>query len=171
LWNLGQLAQCLTLVCDVDLLEKALEQYEPVYRVAFRRRMLAMLGLKASTEEADLNLLKALFGWMGETRASWPQVFFDWFCGPASEGRAWNSELAQLYRKPAFEAARAAILSHDPERPERLAHTYFSGAAPASMLIEEVEALWDRIAENDDWAPFNAHVARIETSRQALDLL
>jgi uncharacterized protein YdiU (UPF0061 family) len=170
LWNLGQLASCLTLVCDIDPLEKALETYEPTYRAAFRRRMLAMLGLKASTEEADLNLLKSLFGWMGETRASWPQVFFDWFCGAASEGRALNSELAQLYREPGFEAARAAILAHEPERPERLAHVYFSGAAPASMLIEEVEALWDRIADGDDWAPFNAHMARIETARQALNL-
>jgi hypothetical protein len=81
-----------------------------------------------------------------------------------------NSELAQLYREPGFEAARAAILSHEPERPERLAHSYFSEAAPASMLIEEVEALWDRIAADDDWAPFNAHMARIETARQALNL-
>ena len=170
LWNLGQLASCLTLVCDVDPLEKALETYEPLYRAAFRRRMLAMMGLKASTEAADLELLKTLFGWMGETRASWPQVFFDWFCGSASEDRTVNSELAQLYREPSFAAARAAILTHEPERPERLAHSYFSGAAPASMLIEEVEALWDRIAEDDDWAPFNAHMARIETARQALDL-
>ena len=75
-----------------------------------------------------------------------------------------------LYREPGFDAARAAILAHEPERPERLAHSYFSGAEPASMLIEEVEALWDRITEDDDWAPFNTHMAHIETARQALDL-
>ena len=54
-------------------------------RNAFRRRMLATLGLRPLSDEADLELLKALFGWMGATRAAWPQVFFDWFGGAASE--------------------------------------------------------------------------------------
>ncbi|HEX5008701.1 MAG TPA: hypothetical protein VFV70_16425, partial [Hyphomonadaceae bacterium] len=61
-------------------------------------------------------------------------------------------------------------LSHAPERPERLTHVYFSAAAPVSMLIDEVESLWARIAEDDDWSPFCAHMDRIETARQALFL-
>jgi serine/tyrosine/threonine adenylyltransferase len=170
LWNLGQLASCLTLVCDVDPLEKALEGYEPAYRAAFRRRMLAMLGLQPANEDADIGLLKSLFGWMGETRASWPQVFFDWFGGPASEARAGKSPLAQLYREPAFELVRRALMEHQPERPERLQDAYFSEASPASLLIEEVEAIWARIAEADDWGPFHAHMTRIETARIALGL-
>jgi len=114
--------------------------------------------------------LKALFAWMGETRARWPQVFFDWFCGPASETRAAASPLAALYREPAFEPVRASLLSHEPERPERLEHAYFSGSAPASMLIDEVESLWASIAMGDDWGPFYRHMDHIETARQALDL-
>jgi uncharacterized protein YdiU (UPF0061 family) len=170
LWNLSQLASCLTLVCEVGPLEKALEEFEPVYRAAFRRRMLGVLGIKPGTEEKDLALLKALFGWMGQTRARWPQVFFDWFCGPASELRAAGSALAKLYGEPEFEPVRSLLLSHEPERPERLQHTYFSAAAPASMLIDEVESLWARIAEDDDWSPFYAHMDHIETARQALSL-
>jgi uncharacterized protein YdiU (UPF0061 family) len=170
LWNLSQLASCLTLVCEVGPLEKALEEFEPAYRAAFRRRMLGVLGIKPGTEDEDLILLKALFGWMGETRARWPQVFFDWFCGSASEVRAAASPLAQLYQQPGFGPVRAALHSHEPERPERLKHSYFSAAAPASMLIDEVESLWARIAEEDDWSPFYAHMGHIETARQALSL-
>jgi hypothetical protein len=128
------------------------------------------LGLKTASEEDDLALLKALFGWMGETRASWPQVFFDWFCGPASEARAAASPIASLYREQSFELVKKALFSHQPERPERLAHGYFAGARPASMLIDEVEALWASIAESDDWSPFRAQMARIEAAREALDL-
>jgi uncharacterized protein YdiU (UPF0061 family) len=170
LWNLGQFASCLTLVCDVDPLEKALEGFEGAYRAAFRNRMLAILGLLPGSEEADLALLRALFGWMGETRAAWPQVFFDWFCGPASETRSGNSPLSPLYRESAFEPVRRALMEHRPDRPERLAHAYFAGPAPASLLIEEVEAIWERIAEADDWAPFNQRMAHIEAARQALGL-
>jgi uncharacterized protein YdiU (UPF0061 family) len=170
LWNLAQLASCLTLVCDVTPLEKALEAFEPAYRAAFRRRMLAVLGLQPRTEEEDLVLMKALFAWMGETRARWPQVFFDWFGGPASEARAGTSPLAPLYAAPGFEPVRAALFGHAPERPERLAHAYFSGTAPASMLIDEVESLWARIAEDDDWGPFYRHMDHIEMARQGLHL-
>ncbi|MDP3737570.1 MAG: YdiU family protein [Hyphomonadaceae bacterium] len=170
LWNLGQFASCLTLVADVDPLEKALETYEPAYREAFRARMLAVLGLKAKDEDSDLALLKALFGWMGETRASWPQVFFDWFCGPASESRAGRSPIASLYAAPAFESVQRALFDHEPVRPERLAHAYFSGDTPMSLIIEDVEAIWARIAEADDWGPLDALMAHIETARQALAL-
>ncbi len=168
LWNLSQLGSCLTLVCETGPLETALGEFEAAYRAAFRRRMLSVLGLQPMTEEADLNLLKALFAWMGSTRASWPQVFFDWFCGPASEHRSGASPLAQLYREEAFEPVRRALMEHQPERPERLTHAYFSGTDPASLLIEEVESLWEAIAQRDDWGPFYRHMDRIETARQAL---
>jgi hypothetical protein len=45
------------------------------------------------------------------------------------------------------------LLAHAPERPERLENPYFRSELPASLLIDEVEALWDRIADADDWAP------------------
>ena len=98
LWNLGQLASCLTLVCEVAAAgegARAGSRRSTARRSA--RRMLGVLGLKPAREEQDLELLKSLFGWMGETRASWPQVFFDWFGGPASEERARRSPLAKLY--------------------------------------------------------------------------
>jgi hypothetical protein len=62
------------------------------------------------------------------------------------------------------------LLTHAPERPERLEHPYFRGELPASLLIEEVEAVWDRIADADDWASFYSHMDRIEAARQALSL-
>ena len=169
-WNLGRFAECLTLVCDVSPLEKELGRFEEFYRAAFPRRVLAILGLKPAGEDVDLNLLKSLFAWMGETKTPWPQVFFDWFGGQASEGRAAASPIAKLYVAPAFEPVRAALLAHAPERPERLGQAYFREAAPASLLIEEVEALWAHIAERDDWGPFHEHMQRIDAARQALDL-
>ncbi len=171
LWNLGQLAQCLTLVAEVPLLEAELERFEEVYRAAFPRRVLRVLGLEPAGQAQALELVKSLFGWMGQTRASWPQVFFDWFGGEASAARAKASPLASLYATADFGPVKDALFAHAPERPERLGHSYFSHAAPVSLLIEEVEALWAPIAEADDWGPFLAHMERIETARQALALI
>jgi uncharacterized protein YdiU (UPF0061 family) len=170
LWNLGQLAQCLTLVSEVSLLEKELERYENLYRAAFPKRVLGALGLRALDPEADLELVKVLFAWMGETRARWPQVFFDWFGGAASEQRAARSELSKLYAGAGFEPVRAAVMAHAPERPERLTHDYFQASGPPTLLIEDVEAIWADVADRDDWEAFYRHMARIETARQALSL-
>jgi len=171
LWNLSQLASALTLVASVPALEPELGRFEALYRDAFRRRVLSVLGLKSKGEEADLALFKAFFTWMGETRAKWPQVFHDWFCGGASEARAGQGPLAALYREPGFDAVRAALLGHEPDRPERLTHAYFGGAEPVSLLIEEVEAIWDPIAEADDWGAFDFCMGRIESARQARAVL
>jgi uncharacterized protein YdiU (UPF0061 family) len=168
LWNLSQLAECLTLLTDAAPLEQELGRFELLYRDAFRSRMLGTLGLQPAGEEADLALLKTLFGWMGATRASWPQLFFDWFGGAASETRAAASPIASLYATPDFAPVRSALMSHAPKRPERLAHGYFSGEVPARLLIEDVESTWAEIAQSDNWTPFYSLMERIEMAREAL---
>jgi hypothetical protein len=84
LWNLSQFANCLTLLAEPADLERELATYELAYREAFPRRVLGVLGLKPAGADQAVELMKALFGWMGQTHATWPQVFFDWFGGEAS---------------------------------------------------------------------------------------
>lgn len=170
LWNLSQLANCLTLVAEPADLEVELNRYEAAYREAFPRRVLSVLGLKADRPDKAVDLMKVLFHWMGANHATWPQVFFDWFGGEASAERARASPLAGLYASSDFESVQEMLGAHQPDRPERLAHPYFRGETPASLLIEEVEALWDRIADDDDWGPFYSQMERIDMARQALCL-
>ena len=46
--------------------------------------------------------------------------------------------------------------------------TYFADAAPTTLLIEEIEALWAEIAERDDWSAFESKLAEIERLRKTL---
>ncbi len=170
LWNLSQLASALALVCETGPLESALEPFADAYREAFRRRMLGALGLGLGEEAGDTELLKVLFGWMGETRARWPQVFFDWFGGAASEGRAMAGPMAPLYGAPAFEPVRRRLVAQPADRPERLAHPYFAQERPDSLLIDEVEAVWAGIDSADDWTAFTLRMDGIGTMRQAYSL-
>jgi len=50
LWNLSQLAECLTLLTDAAPLEQELGRFELLYRYAFRSRMLGTLGLQPAGE-------------------------------------------------------------------------------------------------------------------------
>ena len=70
----------------------------------------------------------------------------------------------------AFADLRARIAAYEADRPHRLDHPYFSGRGPEELLYDEIEAIWDPIANGDDWAAFHAKLARIETARQAWGL-
>ena len=88
----------------------------------------------------------------------------------ASEARAARSPAAGHYASPAFEPVRAAMANHAPAPDTRLDHPYFTKLAPCTMLVEEVEAIWAPIAENDDWSAFDGKLERIETARVAYGL-
>jgi hypothetical protein len=61
-------------------------------------------------------------------------------------------------------------MAHEPERPERLEHPYFKNPEPVSLLIEQVEAIWEPIAAADDWAAFARCMDQIDVARQAVAL-
>lgn len=170
-WALQQLASSMLLLADAEDLARALIPYEAAYRESFSAHTHALLGLKPGADADDnLAFLQSFYGWMTQSQASWPQTFFDWFGGAASEARASASPQASLYADTAFDPVRAALMERETERPERLNHPYFSRPEPVSLVIEEVEALWDPIAETDDWSAFAAKTAHIEEARLALAL-
>jgi len=171
LWALQQLAGTLTLIADAEPLTDALKTFEAAYQRAFARHTLALFGLKdGASLQDDLVFLQTLYGWMTETAAAWPQVFFDWFGGRLSKPRAEKSPLASRYEEEKFAAVRDGLYAREPERPDRLNHPYFQRERPVSLLYDEVEALWDPIAEKDDWSAFETKLDDIEAARSALDL-
>ena len=170
-WALQQLASAMLLLADADSLAQALAPYEAAYRDSFSAHTHALLGLDPLGDAAsDIGFLQAFYGWMTSSGASWPQTFFDWFCGAASEARAAASPQAALYALADFAPVRAALLARSPHRPDRLSASYFQKAAPVSLVLEEVEALWEPIAASDDWSAFAAMTGHIEEARQALAL-
>ena len=170
IWNLQQLGGALTLVAPTDALTGALKGFEAAYRTALRDRSFALLGLQPGDLAADLQALSDLFSWMTETKASWPQVFFDLFGGEAGAAKLARSPHAALYALAPFRAVREALFARAPARPERLESPYFSRESPETLLIDEIEALWAPIAEADDWSAFEAKLDGIAAHRLALDL-
>ncbi|MEL7040251.1 MAG: YdiU family protein [Pseudomonadota bacterium] len=168
LWALQQLGGALSLVADADALSQALQAYEPAYQTGFALHTLALLGVQPSAElRDDLLFLQDFYGWMTASGADWPQTFFDWFGGAPSESRAANSPQAGLYAEAAFTPIREHLLSRTPDRPARLTTPYFEAETPVDLRIDTVEALWEPIAEADDWRPMKRHLDHIEMARLA----
>ncbi len=166
-WNLARLGGALTLVAEADALNAAFQKFPEAFEAAMSEAYYRRLGLKRAGTD-DFALVIALLRWMEETRAPYEQVFFDWFCGRASEARA--ASLSALYAGEAFAPVRERLLAAVPDRQERLTHPYFSRPAPVTMLIDEVEAIWGRIAEGDDWSRLNEKLGDIASMREALAL-
>lgn len=168
-WNLQQLAAALTLVSPPEPLIEALNTFEPAYSQALTQAMLDRLALQSRNPPEDIALVSAAFRALaaGGPDLRWEPLFFDWFGGPASEDRAMAGPRAHLYAGEAFADFRRLMTAYAPVRPERLTNAYFANPEPEELLIAEVEALWAPIAQQDDWAPLNAKLGRIEAARAA----
>ncbi|MEI8146855.1 MAG: protein adenylyltransferase SelO family protein, partial [Alphaproteobacteria bacterium] len=158
---------CLTLVAPLEPLEQALSAYAPSFNATLRARIAARLGvLPGSAEEGD-QLVAATFGFMKATGAAFERTIFDWHGGTARAAFARHSPQAALYTGEAFDRFYASLDRHGPRGWDEQATRYFEGEAPATLLIEEVEALWAPIAAHDDWSAFEAKLAQIERARLA----
>ena len=161
LWNLVRLAECLLALAPQPALEAALATYVPAFRAALAGGVVRRLGLVARSAEEDGALSEAFWAFLADSQAGFEQAFFDWFGGVASTDRARGGPAGALYAGAAFAAFHGALGAYGQAAPGRLADAYFSGAAPCTMLIEDVERVWAPIAAADDWSLFGRKLEEI----------
>lgn len=167
LWNLTRLAECLLPLARKDDLEASLRTFAPLFQQEFEAAVLRRLGLAPAGKDADAALAGAFWRFMSESKAPFEQALFDWHGGVASRARALRGPSAELYAPPAFSAMDAALKAHEPAKGIRLDHPYFAREKPCTMLIDDVEALWEPIAETDDWSAFQRKVGEIREMGEA----
>jgi uncharacterized protein YdiU (UPF0061 family) len=154
LWNLARLASCLLPLADTTYLEAALAPFWPTIHADFADCVRRRLGVASRGAEADQALARAFFGFLASSQIPFEQAFFDWFGGLASEGRAAASPLRGAYAGPDFTPLREMLRDFVPVETVDLTTPFFACAAPPTLLIEDVEAIWAPIATADDWSGF-----------------
>lgn len=147
-WNCGQLAVALRLHAETAPLVAALERFGPLYMAAVARRWCWRLGLVSQGVEADTQLVAACEAAMREGALP-PDAFF--FAHRGGRGAAGG-------------ALGEALAAYQPVLPD---HPYWADPEPQSMLIDEVEAIWEAIAGEDDWGPLEAKVAALRRMGEA----
>lgn len=169
-WNLRQLGGCFSLVSPPEPLVEALNLFASVYRTELARAMRARLGVESRGVDADTELVQAAFQALaaGGDLLRWEPFFFDWFGG--DEGRALAGPRGHLYRDEPFAPFRAHLAAYHPVDPFALDHPYFTGPEPQELIYDEIEAIWARIDQQDDWGPFEAKLTAMEAARQAYGL-
>jgi len=155
-WDLAQLAGCLALVTETQPLSDELTRWGERFEAAIVNRLLWRLGVGRQDEASDAELASALARALETREATIDRIFFDW--------RGGRDPGEEAYPQERFRALAALLDGR--ERPQ--SHPYWSDPEPCAMPIEEVEAIWDAIAQGDDWAPFEAKVAAVRRMGEAL---
>ncbi len=155
-WDAMQLAIALRPIADNDALIASLERFAPIYTREAAAAILWRLGVEPLAPEQDRETVTAVERTLHETRIGVDRFFHDAFAGSLPPGYG-----------PKWDAVRAALAEHHP-RADR-SHPHWSGE-PCSMLIDEVEAIWSAVEQNDDWQPFHAKVTQIRALGAALDM-
>jgi len=165
LWNLGQLGRCLTLIAEPEPLIASYNACAGRYQAELEQAVCKRLGVLPTGD--DSQLLAAFFKLAGELRfdGSFEGLIYDTLTDRLHDGPR-----SKQYRGPEFDAYLTALAAYAPDRPERRDHPRFRQPDPETLLYDEIEAIWARIADKDDWSLFEAKLAAIETWRQALDL-
>ncbi len=165
LWNLQQLAGCLLKFASEDKLVEVLNQYADYYKKSLHFHFHRRLGLKETNFDDDGVFVSDLLAWMTQSRVGWEQFFFDWFC--ADTGRIEQSPLGVHYKDSSFLNLRERILSRTPHNQNRLEREYFQKNSPTTLLVEDVETIWEDIAEKDNWRLFDDFINNTQEMKQA----
>ena len=154
-WDLAQLAGCLSLIAEAPPLSDMLASWSSRFEQALTEAMVRRLGIAAG--ENDRGIASALIRALASKAQTIDRIFFDW--------RGGRDAGVELY--PTDEFRELAKLLAGRERPQ--SHPYWSDAAPCSMHIDEVEAIWSAITTSDDWQPFNNKVKAIRRMGGAME--
>ncbi len=158
--NLARLAGALRpIAADVDV-AAAIAGFEEVFDREMTARVLARLGLVPRGEAEDEALVAALYAFLEASGIGYDRLFFDLRGGLSAgrEARALRGEAGTLYKGPVWETLRGRIAGYAPRGPR---HPYFERDAPETLLIDEIEAIWEPIAARDDWSLFHEKLERI----------
>jgi len=80
-WNLAQLAQSLSLICeDADLID-AINDFAPRYQTALNAHVFRRLGIAPKSFEVDTVFVRDMFNYLKESQTPWPEFWHDWHGG------------------------------------------------------------------------------------------
>jgi uncharacterized protein YdiU (UPF0061 family) len=162
-WDVLQLAASLRTIAEADVLNESLDAFPPEFQRRLVEAIFGRLGIRSIGRESDSAFLVAVETALAAKTVTIDRFFFDW-----RGGRRRGQSLAdEAYEADAFAGFRDAVGRYEPV-PGAIDHDYWSDGTPCSMHIEEVEAIWSRIDESDDWTLFNEKIGSIRRMGEAM---
>jgi serine/tyrosine/threonine adenylyltransferase len=174
--NLELLQQPLSAVIDTSVMTEALAKFEGYYFPYYKQLMLRKLGLEGDTTPVLDELLVATLQLLSATQVGYHQFFYDlsqafklrWQQDlnsilnetelmPEVVSNAGYQQWLQLYHQVLSEMGESELAAID-----RL----LTRSNPQTILLRpQIEAIWEPIAQANDWVPFNNLLGKIRSGR------
>ncbi|HEY0625544.1 MAG TPA: YdiU family protein [Allosphingosinicella sp.] len=158
-WDLAQLAGALRTITPAESLTPTLEAFPSAFQAELQTHICQRLGVRPRGTEENTQLLIAIETALSEKTVLIDRFFFDWRGGRLRAP-------SDFYDGSGFGAFRTLVAAYEPAIP--LDHPYWSDPEPCLMHIEEVEAIWSRIDEADDWSALHDKVTAIRRMGEAM---
>jgi serine/tyrosine/threonine adenylyltransferase len=162
-WDVLQLAVSLRTIAEADVLNPSLDAFPPEFQRRLVEAIFGRLGIRPRDRETDARFLVALETALAAKTVTLDRFFFDWRGGRRRGG----SPADNVYESDAFADFRDSIALYDAVE-GALDHEHWSDEAPCSMHIDEVEAIWSRIDEADDWTLFHEKIEAVRRMGEAM---
>ncbi len=151
-WNLSQLAQSLSLICEDAPLIDALNDFAQRYQTALNHHVFRRLGIAPRSQEADTEFVRDIFTYLQDSQVSWPEFWQDWIGGA---GRADGRQMGEykgdwLTKLKTFEGVREGPKADEVQ----------------SLLYDEIGDIWKPIAEADDWSAFETKCEKLKAMQE-----
>lgn len=157
-WNAAQLAISLRALSEAQPLIDALDSFAGQFEAALAAAVLWRLGFASQDPDSDGALVAAAETAMRTSGVQIDRFYFDWMGRPGDPPDGYDA--------PEFAEFRTLASTRQAARSRDL--PYWRGDAPCTMHVGEVEAIWEAIAERDDWQPLDAKIAAIRAMGVAL---
>lgn len=162
LWALHQLAFALKVGFPELETELILEEFSDLFNIHTHHLFLKKLNLKSLTPESDHLLLQTFLTFLENNHLPFEQTFFDFNSLKVLQ----RPSLLQNYEKiNHFNSLRQIIEKYEILNPDLLKSEYHQNEKATTLLIHEIEQLWQPIAKNDDWSLFDHKLQSIRQRR------
>lgn len=180
LWGLEQLGLALQKIDPTLSVETLLEDFATHFNHHHKKYFFQRLNLRPLDDETDQTLIAQFYQMLSEDQKDFEKTFFDFYGGhPRSHWKKsvkkkdepkerMTSASVQKIEKYADSASFdfiETLKKYSPRDSTKLSHPYFLGTEPETLLIQDIEHIWQPIALRDDWSVFDQKLQRLGNLR------
>lgn len=173
-WNLEMLQRPLERVISSSDLESGLAPFNTHYEQTYRQRMLHKLGFEASDNPALEELLNLTLTLLKETQIGYHSFFAEL---AQQFSQDWRNDVGQIFSEASVSLGEFAnlwntwknsyfslLLSLPEAEMDAIATRLRLHNPTTTPLRPAIETVWDAIAQQDDWQPFNVLLKEIQAA-------
>lgn len=160
LWALHQLAGSLKYAYPDLATESILENFSDEFNSALQEYFCKRLNIKHSTQNETADLISQFFQDLEKSGLKFESFFYELHSLRVFS----NSSLQLKYEKLAPDLLRK-LEKFEVAQPNKAHDSYFQQEQPETLLIDEIESIWEPIATQNDWNRFNNKLTSIRKFR------